>query len=234
MAARELRRQGDMQAALESLKAADLREPDHPEILGEMALTYEEMGIATRAEGIWRQIFTMGEATAGGYFTLARSKMERPGAPAATAPAASPVSLGVPRVTRESTSPLGERVTLQVPVLAKPGGTIDPALIDIHVFLFESVNTGERVEQVPQDKPKQNWATLPLNWSEAGGELVDVTYDLQAQKPGETSPRTFHGYIVKLFYQNKLAGEHMQPESLRDIAKKPATPAGLDNALFPK
>ena len=83
-------------------------------------------------------------------------------------------------------------------------------------------------------KPKQNWATLPLDWSEPGGEVVEATYDVQPQKPGERSPRTFHGYIVRLFYQDKLAGEQTQPESLREAAQKRAAPAGLDNSLFPK
>lgn len=238
MAARTLREQGDMQGAIEALKSSDLREPNHPEILGEMALTYEEMGISSRSEPLWRQIYTMGEANAGDYFTMASSKIgTQPSAAGAedtpTAPAA-PVTLGACRLSREPLATAGERITLRVPILASPGATIDPTKIEIHVTLFESVNNGERVDAVPQEKTTQSWSTMPLNWSEAGGEAVDVTTDLFARRQGAEGTRTFHGHSVKLFYHDKLVGEQAQPESLRDGAPKRPAPAGLDNALFPK
>jgi hypothetical protein len=237
MAARAMRAQGDMQAAIESLKSADLREPNHPEIIGEMALTYEEMGIASRAEPLWRQIYTMGEAAAGGYHALASSKIGRGSAAGAPAPGTQvpvPVSLGRCALTREPLAKDGERIAVRVPILAQPGATIDPAKIEIHVTLYESVNDGARVEVVPPDKTAQSWSTLPLNWAEPGGEGADVTYDLFTQRPGSADKRSFFGYAVKLYYQNKLAGEQAQPESLRHGAPKGASPAGLDNALFPK
>lgn len=238
MAARTLREQGDMQGAVEALKSADLREPDHPEILGEMAITYEEMGLSSRSEPLWRQIYTFGEANAGGYYTLASSKIGTRPAPAGAAdsPPAStaPVSLGACRLSREPLAKEGERITLRVPIVAGPGVTIDPTKIEIHVTLFESVNNGERVEAVPQDKTSQSWSTMPLNWTDPSGEAVDVTCDVFAKRQGVEGTRTFHGHAVKLFYQDKLVGEQAQPESLRDGAPKRATPAGLDNALFPK
>jgi hypothetical protein len=237
MAARALREQGDMQAAIENLKSADLREPNHPEILGEMALTYEEMGIASRAEPLWRQIYTMGEAAAGGYYTLASSKIGNSGAGAASTDGTSipvPVSLGACRLSREPMAKDGEHISVQVPILAHPGATIDPSKIEIHVTIYESVNNGARVETVPPAKTAQSWSTLPLNWADPNGETAVVSYDLFTQRPGSTDTRSFHGYAVKLYYQNKLAGEEAQPESLRNAAQKGATPAGLDNALFPK
>lgn len=235
MAARAMRDQGDMQAAIEALKSADLREPNHPEILGEMALTYEEMGIATRAEVLWRQIYTMGEGTAGGYHTLAASKIGSGRASTAgNAAPESPVTLGPCRLSREPLAQQGERVSVRVPVLVKPGTTIDPAKLVLHVTFYESVNDGERVEAVPQERTTQTWATLPLDWRDASGEAVDVTCDIFRQRQGARGTRSFHGHAVKLFYQDRLAGEQAQPESLRDGAPKSAAPAGLDNALFPK
>jgi hypothetical protein len=235
MAARALREQGDMQAAIENLKSADLREPNHPEILGEMALTYEEMGIASRAEPLWRQIYTMGEAAAGGYYTLASSKIgSSTTAPAEGSSIPIPVSLGACRLSHELMAKDGEHISVQVPILAQPGATIDPSKIEIHVTIYESVNNGARVEPVPPAKTAQSWSTLPLNWADPSGETAVVSYDLFTQRPGSTDTRSFHGYSVKLYYQNKLAGEQAQPESLRNAAPKGATSAGLDNALFPK
>lgn len=235
IAARSLREQGDMQAAIESLKAADLRVPDHPEIVGEMALTYEEMGVTSKAEPLWRQIYTMGEANAGEYYTLASGKIgNRGAAPAAAQAAPSPVSLGACQLTSEPLAKQGERVSLRVPILATPGATIDPTKVEIHVTLYESVNNGERIEAVPQDKTTPTWSTLPLDWRDAAGEAVDVKCDIFPQRQGTEGTRTFHGHVVKLYYQDKLAGEQAQPDSLLRGAPGRTGPAGLDNALFPK
>lgn len=235
IAARTLREQGDMLAAIESLKAADVREPDHPEIIGEMALTYEEMGVVSKAEPLWRQIYTMGEANAGDYYTLSADKIGHRGAsspPPQSAP--SPVTLGVCQLTREPLQKQGERISLRVPILATPGATIDPTKVEIHVTLYESVNNGERVEAVPQDKTTPSWATLPLDWRDPAGEAVDVKCDIFAQRQGTEGTRAFHGHVVKLYYQDKLVGEQAQPASLLQGAPGRTGPAGLDNALFPK
>ena len=231
--AREVRRLGDMQAALESLRSAELREPKHPEILAEMALTYEAMGIGSKASALWSEILAMGEAGAGGYHALAKSKTTGGGPAAAPTAPGTTISLGACRAMRDPSVKQGERIAVRVPIVATPGTTIDPALMDIHVFLFESLNNGERIEQVRAVTPTLNWVSTPVNWKDSTEELVDVIYDLPPPKPGETGGRSFHGYLVRLFYQNKLAGERAQPESLRDMAQqRPA--AGLDNALFPK
>jgi hypothetical protein len=229
-----------MQAAIGNLKIADQREPNHPEVLGEIALTYEEMGLDSRAEPLWRQIYTMGEAAAGGYHTLAASKIgassSAPSVPAAsqggTVPV--PISLGTCRLARETVANQGERISVHVPILAHPGATIDPAKIEIHVTFFESVNDGARIEAVPQDKTAQSWSTMPLNWAEPGGEEAVANYHIFSAAPASADTRLFHGYTVKLYYQNKLVGEQALPESLRHAAQKGTTPAGLDNALFPK
>lgn len=233
--AREVRRLGDMQAALESLRSAELREPKHPEILAEMALTYEAMGISSKSSALWSEILAMGEAGAGGYHALAMSKTTGGGGPAAAPPSTpgTAISLGACGAMKDPSVKQGQRIAVRVPIVATPGATIDPALMDIHVFLFESVNNGERVEQVRAVTPTLNWVSTPVNWKDSTEELVDVIYDLPPPKPGEAGARAFHGYLVRLFYQNKLAGEQAQPESLRDMAQqRPAT--GLDNALFPK
>jgi hypothetical protein len=237
-AAREARRLQDMRAALDELRTADLREPNHPEIIGEMALTYEAMGIGTKAQANWKQIAAMGEAEAGGYYLLAMSKLDA-AAEAAPAPGAppSPVRLGNCQVIQDPTVQKGERITVRVPVISNPGATINPGEMAIHVLLFESVNNGERIEQVRAAPPKESWVSEPVNWQdETREELVDVVYDLPpptAEQIRDLGKRKFHGYIVKLFYQDRLVGEQVQPESLRETARR-STPGGLDNSLFPK
>jgi len=239
-AARAVRRLGDMATALESLRAADLREPNHPEIMGEMALTYEAMGLPDKAVTAWRGVLAMGEAAAGGYYTLAKSKLDS--SAEMTAPITPPsdqggVTLGRCEVIRDPKVTKGERITVRVPIVASPGTVVDPSKMDIHVFLFEEINNGERIEQVRAETPQQNWVSAPVDWKEGGSEAIDVTYDLPPPKPGEVrdlGKRSFHGFIVKLFYQNRLAGEQAQPQSLLNYTQQPASPAGVDNSLFPK
>jgi hypothetical protein len=236
MAAREARKLQDMQAALNELRTADLREPNHPEILGEMALTYEAMGLNAKSQSYWRQIAALGEAEAGGYFLLAKSKLDAAASTPAQGAPASPVSLGTCQVIQDPTVQKGERITVRVPIISTPGATIDPSQMTIHVLLFESVNNGERIEQVRAAPPKESWVSEPVNWQDTREELVDVVYDLPpptAEQIRDLGKRKFHGYVVKLFYQDRLVGEQVQPESLRETAQR-NTPGGLDNALFPK
>jgi hypothetical protein len=232
LAARALRDQQDMLTAIEVLKTADLQEPNHPEILGEMALTYEAMQLVPKAEGYWRQIYAMGPQGAGDYYTIAATKIGTRIAPVEAA-GASPVSLGQCALGRQPLAQ-GERIVLRVPILATPGKTIDPSKMEIRVSFYESVNNGA-IEVVPQGKTTPNWSSLPTNWADpSAGETADVIYDFFPQRPGSTDTRAFYGYAVKLFYQDKLVGEQAQPEALRNGAQQGGKPAGLDNALFPK
>ncbi|CAN5858120.1 hypothetical protein BH11VER1_BH11VER1_24900 [soil metagenome] len=229
------RKQGDMQASLEALRNADAKEPNHPLILSEMALTYEEMGIMTKATAAWRNIVAMGEQTAGSVFTLAKSKLE--GRDNGMPNSVSAVKLGECQVIRDASSKKGERIAVRVPLVATPGAVIDPGQMDIHVYLFEDVNQGERIEQARATAPSNEWVSAPVDWKDSNEELVDVIYDLPTPKPEEIREfgrRKFYGYVVKLFYQNKLVGEEAKPASLRDFSPARSGPAGLDSALFPK
>ncbi len=235
MAAREVRKTQDMQAALNELRTADLREPNHPEILGEMALTYELMGIESKAQSYWRQIVALGEGVAGGYYALAKSKLEgAPGGPGGSPPAASPVNLGNCQVIQDPTVQKGERITVRVPIIATRGATINPAEMTIHVLLYESVNNGAYIEQVRGSEPRENWVSQPVNWQDTPEETLDLVYDLPAPPPEQVRDlgrRKFHGYVVKLFYQDRLVGEQIHPESLRSVTQK-GGPAGADDSLF--
>lgn len=74
-AARKARHAEDFQEAMNLLRTADLRVPNHPEILAEMALTYEAMGLKVKARSYWTQVSALGEAESGGYHQLAVSKL---------------------------------------------------------------------------------------------------------------------------------------------------------------
>lgn len=239
-AAREVRRLGDMQAALESLRAADLHEPGHPEILSEMALTYEAMRLADKAQAAWRNVLVLGEAGAGGYYALARSKLDALQDSAKTSAAANadarPLSIGSCQVLPDKAVIKGQRVILRIPIIAASGVAIDPMQVDVHVYFFDKMGDGS-VGPTHADPPTMDWVSAPVDWKDNGEELVDVTYNMPELKPEELrnlGKRSYHGYVVKLFYQNRFMGEQAEPQALLDFKPQGAGPAGMNNALFPK
>lgn len=234
-AARAVRKLGDMPAALESLRAADLREPNHPEILSEIAMTYEAMGLGEKSEATWRSVLAMGEQEAGGYYTLAKAKMEGREALTKTTDR-NPISLGACQIIPDKSVIKGQRLSLRVPIIAAPGAEIDPTQMDIHVYFFDKVGT-DRIEPTRADPPTQNWVTAPVDWKD-GEEMVDFVYNMPELRPDQVrdlgGKRSYYGYVVKIFYQDRLMGLQAEPSSLADFKPQSAGPASADNALFPK
>ena len=233
-AARAVRKLGDMQVALESLRAADLREPNHPEILSETALTYEAMSLMEKSEAVWRSVIALGEAGGGGYYRLAQAKLESRAA-TSKSPDRNAVTLGACQIIPDKTVTKGQRLALRVPIISAPGVDIDPSQMDIHVYFYDKVGT-DRIEPTRADPPTPIWVSAPVDWKE-GEELVDFTYNMPELKPEEVrdiGKRGFYGYVVKIFYQDRLMGVQAEPKALVDYKPPGVGPAGADNALFPK
>jgi hypothetical protein len=241
--AKQVRGIGDMQGALEVLKRADLQFPNNPAVLAETAQCYEQMGLADKANANWRQLEAMNPAQAAGYRDLASRRLSTPAAaPAATSIASlsegpKVLSLGACQATRDASSTTGERVVLRIPVLRQGNGAVDPNQVDIDVFFFDRVN-GEKVAQTIADEPVTNWGALPVDWSGIGEEPLDVTYFLPQLTPGEIQAhgrRSYHGYVVKLYYQHKLQDVSAEPRDLLDFGStSPPRPTAVGgNPLLP-
>jgi hypothetical protein len=232
--AREVRKLGDMAPVLESLRAADLREPNHPEILSEMALTYETMGLTEKAETMWRSVIALGESNGGGYYTLAKAKLLGREIAAKT-PERNEVSMGACQIIPDKTVTKGQRLALRVPIKAAPGVEIDPTQMDIHVYFFDRVGA-DRIESTRADPPVPSWVSAPVDWKE-GEELVDFSYNMPELKPEELrelGKRSYYGYVVKIYYLDRLMDVQAEPQALVNYNPPGAGPAGADSALFPK
>ena len=72
--ARQLRSRGDTNSALARLREAEVAEPDSPQIVAEMALTYEAMQMPDRAFEQWQRIYNLGEGV-GALYNLAESRL---------------------------------------------------------------------------------------------------------------------------------------------------------------
>lgn len=234
--AKQVRGLGDMQGALEVLRRADLRFPVRPEVLTEMALCYEQMGLNDKAAGLWRQLSALDPNRAGGFRDLAQRRLNAPAVGQPAAEGGQILALGACRAQRDATATNGEKVLLRIPILRQGNAQVDPAQVDIDVYFFDRVN-GQQVAQTIADEPPSTWTAPPVDWSGIGEEPLDVTYFLPTLTPGEVAAhgrRAYHGYVVRLYYQNKLQDVAAEPRDLLDFGLPSSRPeAGAVHPLLP-
>ena len=247
--AQQLRPLGDLKGALDVLRRADIKSPDHPVVLAEFAQTYELMGLGDKAAAARQKLASLGAAARSYQDTASRpgGSASLPIVPGATLSPATGLTtpdsaaldpskilgLGACDVIRDRSALRGERVTLRLPIRSQPGAVVDPAAIDIDVFFFDLVNS-EKVEQTKADAPVNTWVDAPVDWQD-GQERLDVLYSMPEMTEDvirSIGHRKFHGYIVKLYYKHKLQDTVMEPASLRNFGAASA-PQTTGNPLLP-
>jgi len=242
--AKELRGLSDMQGTLELLRKADELTPDHPAIIAEMAQTYEQMGITAKATDAWRRIQLLGATKAGSYFELASRRLGA-GSAAVSAPALSAPSgadgekflrLGACQATRDFKVPSGERYVLHVPISRAGNRPINAQELNLEVFFFDRVNN-EKVALTIAPEPVESWQSAPVDWNGTGEELLDIVYHLPALSDAEIQQhgrRSYYGYMLRLYYNNKLQDVAAEPRDLLEFGTTPGTaPAGVNPLLPP-
>jgi hypothetical protein len=243
--AKEIRGMSDMQGALEMLKRADELTPDHPAIIAEIAQTYEQMGVATKATDSWRRIQLLGETKAGSFYELASRRLGA--GPAATAaPLSMPgggslegeknLRLGACQVARDFAVSNAERYTVRVPIVRAGSQPVDGKAVNLEVFFFDRVN-GVQVAQTIAPEPVETWQSTPVDWSGSGEETLDVVYHLPTLSAAEIQQhgrRSYYGYMLRLYYNNKLQDVAAEPRDLLDFGSAPGSaPAGANPLLPP-
>lgn len=223
--ARQVRRSGDIQAAIQALKAADVMKPNHPEILSELALTYEALGLSDKSQSAWSRVRAMGEKGAGGYYRLAAAKLE--GAEAADAtPAVQAITLGECSISKQDT-----KTVLHMPMIVTPGQTLNANAMDIQVFFFEADANGH-VDRAPAERSgAPRWAGAEPSWEPGKPEVLELDYT--PPTPSTNAKLQYHGYMVKLYYKDNLMGEQADPPALLKYRPQQPGTAGADNALLP-
>lgn len=133
-------------------------------------------------------------------------------------PSSAPVSLGACVLSMDASLKKGERQSLRIPVIAAAGADVDASLMDIRVDFFDRLTSGV-IDRYQGPEPHIEWITAPVDWKEAGHEeVLDVIYeraeeDLAPVGRGR-SRRAFFGYVVRLFYNDRLVGQQAEPETL--------------------
>ncbi len=248
-AAKDLRTAGNTQEALQSLQQADLVSPNHPAVMAETAEVYEQMGLNNKAVDMWRGIQLQGAAKAGQFFDLALRRLGNvPGADTVAAPSigSPPASesekrlrLGACEIKRDfSVKEGGERFLLRVPIQRNGSKSIDPNAIDLKAFFYYRHNGSTQLDNTTE--LIETWQTQPVNWLGTDMEIVDIVYTLPPPTPEEAAqrnPKTYHGYMLHLYYDNKLQDVAAEPRDLLEQAKLSipgaAMPGNSPNPLLP-
>ena len=243
-AAKEIRGMSDMQGALELLRRADELTPDHPAIIAEMAQTYEQMGITAKATDAWRRIQLLGATKAGSYFELAARRLGS-GSAAVAAPGLSSPSgadtekflrLGACQMARDFKISAGERYVLRVPIVRAGNRPINSQELNLEVFFFDRVNN-EKVAQTIAPEPVESWQSAPVDWNGSGEEVLDVVYHVPALSAAEIQQhgrRSYYGYMLRLYYNNKLQDVAAEPRDLLEFGSAPGATSAGANPLLPQ
>jgi len=231
--ARVLRERGDTSTALTRLREALTISPNEPQVISELAIIYEKMGLSDKALDQWKRILEMGE-DAGIYYAAAEAKIKNSEAPpkpevsATPAPDASvqPDSvLGLlDIVAKEEVDSNGTNVvSLKIPVKAKPGTKVEVSEVGIRVFFYDMIDDRSIVQT--NANVSYHWTKLPADWVESDIEILAVDYSQPIRDPKEkqSENRKYYGYEVRIYYKNTLQDIRAEPVKLLKQFPPPVT-----------
>ena len=241
------RERGDMKAALTQLRAAVDLQPAHPRLLYELASTYEKMSLPAKASPVWDQLFALGEG-AGIYFKMAQARFEQ-GEERPPREVETPLRLGKILERSQSDSGEVEALTLRIPVQALEGAVIDPGRVSVVTQFYDEVD-GEIVET---DAVTDNYRWLAgefPSWTTNTVEFLDQPYRrVPSFSPASDGGRRYHGYVVKLYYNDHLQdvlakpaqlasrraepGERGLQQPVERLDTRPPPGSQVDDSLFP-
>ncbi len=240
----EYRSSGNMQAALRALRDANTLSPNHPRVLSELASTYSQMGLDDKAAEYWRSVYVLGPERAGAFYDLADMAMKGNQIDETTA-VETVLSIGEIETIRGPDTAEGERVTLRIPILSRPGSAPDAADMAMLVYFYDTVNGGDFAPTTATTN--EGYVSEPYDWQDGNLEIIEESYfqpvftEVEKKELGE---RAYFGYIIELYYRDELQAVVAEPEEL--MGMKPGEPdagqlqeigdetSGPGAELFPK
>jgi hypothetical protein len=187
------------------LREAQVISPENPQIISEMAMTYEKMGLDEKAFEQWRRIHAIGEK-AGIYYAAAEAKLRAVAPPRQTyaledeeaeasllpetGPRKSVLSLGKVGTTDDTGNSQPQRhLKLQIPIQAQAGAKIDVHDVVIQVFFYDELKDGSIVETnahigtswIRRIDAKGEEAAV--DWTTPEPEVLEVEYSQSAPAP---------------------------------------------------
>jgi hypothetical protein len=216
--ARAARVAGDMGLAVMKLEEVMTSIPDDPNVVYEMGVVHEQMGIFDRAGDHYQKVMQMGLPRAGQLYHLAAAKLrdgfEQPG------DLLGKLSLGRIRLFKQGNPPGGQRTILTIPVQKSPTEEIDLEQLTISVRFFNRRASGEVIELEDKSWVSQQWMSEPFDWA-GGEEFLRMIYTIppsaQSGDVFESNDITYHGQVVSLLYKGEVLDMQAWP---RDLAAR--------------
>jgi tetratricopeptide (TPR) repeat protein len=235
-----LRQKGDMSTAITRLREALAMSPKSPQLLTELAGTYEKMNLEDKASEVWRAIYDLGDS-AGVYYQLADAKLKAaelsPGAsgqaPGSDNTGTNPAEGGFQQGSvlalvnlstdeKPETSEGYKRFTLKIPVKRREDAKIDVSGVVIQVFFYDQL--GDDTVVRTNANVSSHWATLPADWVQDDIEILEVDYTQAPPEPGKIEEgRHYYGYVVCVYYNKELQDQVADPVSLIKTFPPPLT-----------
>lgn len=239
LVARSARKRGDMQMALDKLREAQALAPDNPEVLAEIAATFEQMGLFDKAIAHWRMVYQLGPR-GGIYYRMATEKITRGVGKAAGLPdegAGVQQAEGLVKAREASKLLIESAETEKIETGEEGPPSITLRLIfraqerplsvretKVQVFFYDIIDD-QKIELTNADTTSE-WTTKPIDWVNGAPEELRVTYIPSSTGPdAENSQvrRKYLGYIVRVYYRNQLQDVAAEPKRLLDLFPPPNT-----------
>jgi tetratricopeptide (TPR) repeat protein len=215
-----LRNTGDTAGALVKFREASALDPANAQAFAEQAYTYEKMSLYDKAAEQWKKVLSLGES-GGVLYSAAKSKLDM--AMAETMRVVGPsgaarpigegklIGLGTPVIQNEPDPASAKRFLLRVPILARSGQKISVKDMKVFVLFYDRLNGSDLASTAAN--VSNRWGDPPADWSDGDMETLEVTYDLPPLE-GRGERREYYGYIVRLYYQDKLQDSYAEPAAL--------------------
>jgi hypothetical protein len=218
--AQQLRELQQYSGAVEALERADLIAPDNAIVLRELMVTYQLLGQTDKAKAIRDRIQQLrgngsAETAIPSMSADAMRALASRDSAAAKTTADGPLRLGEIEVLHDATMLKGQRLALRVPLIAAPGQVIDHNQWRLDVFFYDQVKGVPAYPSIAN--PPVTTDDGACDFKQGGQEVVKVIYELPELSPADVAEfgqRTYLGYVVKLYYQNKLMSQAADPVTL--------------------
>jgi tetratricopeptide (TPR) repeat protein len=216
--ARKKRIEGDYGTAILLLSSFEQSKQDYVPVLLEYAECYNHLGNLTKANQYCQKALKLCSENDVIYQTQANElllKIKNPVQKAGIEQATKLLTLSKCQVSRDERVTDGEKISLLVGIARSSKTLIDPSAVVVHVTFFDRIN-GERVEKTIAPEPTSYFHNENADWA-MGEELLSINHFLKKASEQELineEVRSYHGYLIKLYYQDKLQDVKADPADL--------------------
>ncbi len=229
--------EGDLIAAINELKSANLQDFNHPEILYRLGVLYNRVGRKQKAAMYLNQVIRMKDDEVGGYGDLAAHYLA--GGDQQTAPTPvpeRPLSLGHTHAQVTGRAGGGRTINLTMSIRAAAGAEIDPFLVKPEIYFFDLLD-GHEVEWIDGEQPQENpYRSEVVDYKDPEEELLDVVFEVPVMEDDSETKRSFFGYRIDLFYDGEIQDVLFEPRVLVKLIADQVEPTDydpmLDDTLF--